>query len=157
MNKDKYNIDERPIHQQVNELVNALHEGDKIGVRGILIDIDEMNTEEGITLERNRDFVNSGLVSPQYASVEEYDVGEAPDQTEEIERRHNNHTVYTEPTVILSRAIEQVEQMGAYKVMVALVDLDDNKPKEERLYTFCDLESKKLREVIYKEMEKEFE
>lgn len=61
-----------------------------------------------------------------------------------------------EPTTILSKAIEQVEQMGNYKVMMALVDLDKgDRHKEERLYTFTDIESKKLREVIYKEMEKE--
>lgn len=66
------------------------------------------------------------------------------------------HDGYCEaPTTILSKAIEQVEQMGDHKVMVALVDLDDTNPKEERLYTFCDIESKKLRKVIYKEMEKE--
>lgn len=60
-----------------------------------------------------------------------------------------------EPTTILSKAIEQVEQMGNYKVMMALVDLNKgDKPKEERLYTFTDIKSKKLREVIYKEMEK---
>lgn len=59
------------------------------------------------------------------------------------------------PTTILSEAIEQVEQMGDYKVMAALVDLDDSKRKEDRLYTFCDIESKKLREVIYKEIENE--
>lgn len=60
------------------------------------------------------------------------------------------------PTTILSDAIEQVEQMGNFGVMVALVDRDTSKPKEERLYTFCDINSKKLREVIYKEMEGEF-
>lgn len=63
--------------------------------------------------------------------------------------------VLDQPTTILSKAIEQVEQMGNYKVLMALVDLDKTKPKEERLYTFTDVESKKLREVIYKGIEKE--
>lgn len=63
--------------------------------------------------------------------------------------------VKQEPTTILSKAIEEVEKRGDYKVMVALVDLDKSKPKEDRLYTFTDIESKKLREVIYKEIEKE--
>lgn len=64
----------------------------------------------------------------------------------------------TAPTTVLSSAIEQVEQMGDYKVMVALVDLDRTKPKpkEERLHTFCDIKSEKLRKVIYREIEKEF-
>lgn len=64
------------------------------------------------------------------------------------------------PTTILSKAIEQVEQMGDYKVMVALVDLrKDGKPlkKDERVYTFTDIKSKKLRGVIYEELEKNFE
>lgn len=61
----------------------------------------------------------------------------------------------TAPTTILSKAIEQVEQMGDYKVMMALIDLDKSKPKEERLYTFTDIESEKLREVIYKRIEDE--
>lgn len=65
--------------------------------------------------------------------------------------------ILNQPTTLLSKAIEQVEQMGDYKVMVALVDPDNSKPKEERLYTFTDIESKKLREVIYKEMERNFE
>lgn len=66
--------------------------------------------------------------------------------------------VKQEPTTILSRAIEQVERMGNYVVMVALVDLNKgDKPKEKRLYTFTDVESKKLRKVIYKEMEKNCE
>lgn len=66
------------------------------------------------------------------------------------------HDGYSDaPTTIISRAIEQVEQMGNYKVMFALVDLDKSKPKKECLYTFTDIESKALREVIYKEMEKE--
>lgn len=88
---------------------------------------------------------------------EEYEAGNSPDQTEEIKRRYGDRLVKLEsaPTTILSHAIEQVEQMGNYKVMMALVDLDDIKPKEGRLYTFCDIESKKLREVIYKEIEKE--
>lgn len=60
-----------------------------------------------------------------------------------------------EPTAVLSKAITQVRQMGNYKVMVALVDLDKSKPKEERLYKFTDIESKKLREIIYKAIEKE--
>lgn len=68
-----------------------------------------------------------------------------------------NEDIELPPTTILSKAIEQVEQMGNYKVMVALVDGDKSKPKEERLYTFTDIESKKLRGVIYKEMEKDFE
>lgn len=60
------------------------------------------------------------------------------------------------PTTILSKAVDQVRQIGNYKVMMALVDLNKgDKPKEGRLYTFTDIESKKLREVIYKEMEKE--
>lgn len=63
--------------------------------------------------------------------------------------------ILNQPTTILSKAIEQIEQMGNYKVMVGLVDLDKSKPKEDRLYTFTDIESKKLREVIYKEIEKE--
>lgn len=66
----------------------------------------------------------------------------------------------TEPTTILSKAIEEIEQIGDWKVMVAIAnskDYHDGKPKEECLYTFCDIESKKLREVIYKEMEKDFE
>lgn len=63
--------------------------------------------------------------------------------------------VLDQPTTILSKAIEQVEQMGNYKVLMALVDLDKSKPKEERLYTFTDIESEKLREVIYKRIEDE--
>lgn len=65
--------------------------------------------------------------------------------------------VLDQPTTILSKAIEQVEQTGNYKVMMALVDLDKSKPKEERLYTFTDIESEKLREVIYKKIEEDYE
>lgn len=73
-----------------------------------------------------------------------------------VEVREQWHPV--EPTTILSKAIEQVERMGNYVVMVALVDLNKgDKPKEKRLYTFTDVESKKLRKVIYKEMEKNCE
>ena len=105
------------------------------------------------------DYKDCGLIKGKIAYIKEYDVGEAPDQTEEIKRRYGDRIVKIEPqpTTILSKAIEQVEQMGNYKVMVALVDGDKSKPKEERLYTFTDIESKKLREVIYKEMEKDFE
>lgn len=156
-------------------------------------------------------------LNTQENEADEYEVGEVPDQTEEIERRYNScetakeleikfrdavgrviegnklpylditnmdnvydmlqrgyeyinyliangaykpkrrvHDGYSlAPTTILSEAIEQVEQRGDYKVMVALVDLDKSKPKEERLYTFTDIKSKKLREVICKEIEKE--
>lgn len=86
----------------------------------------------------------------------EYEVGGTPNQTEEIKRRYGDRLVRVEPgpTTVLSSAIERVEKMGNYKVMVALVDLDKSRPKEERLYTFTDIKSKKLREVIYKEMER---
>lgn len=147
MNKDKYNLDERPIHQQVNEFAGDMcRYRTEVGALGMLIDIDELNTEEGIMPEMDKYFINDGLIYRQHPNGEKHYVGGAPSQVEEIA-----------PTLILSRAIEQVEQMGNYKVMVALVDLDNTKPKEERLYTFCDIESKKLRGVIYKEMEKEFE
>lgn len=62
------------------------------------------------------------------------------------------------PTTILSKAIEQIEQMGNWKVLVAIAnakDYKDSKPKDECLYTFCDIESEKLREVIYKRIEDE--
>lgn len=110
-------------------------------------------------VEGDEEYLGGKVVGGSIAVVEEYEVGEAPDQTEEIKRRYGDRLVRIEPapTTILSSAIEQVEQMGNYKVMMALVDLDDTKPKDERLYTFCDIESKKLREVIYNEMEKEFE
>lgn len=75
-----------------------------------------------------------------------------------LEDRMLSHSHSDEPTVILSKAIEQIEQMGNYKVMMALVDAEgfkNGKPKDDCLHTFCDIESKKLREVIYKEMEKD--
>lgn len=94
-----------------------------------------------------KDYIDTGLVEGKIAYINEYDEGVIPG----FPKWHP-----TEPTTILSKAIEQAEQMGYYKVMVALVDLDKgDKPKEERLYTFTDIESKKLREVIYKEIEKE--
>lgn len=61
-----------------------------------------------------------------------------------------------EATTLMSKVINDVERMG-YKVMVALVDLEGvGKDKEDRVQTFCDIESEKLRKVIYKEIENEF-
>ncbi len=61
-----------------------------------------------------------------------------------------------EPTVVMSRAIEVIEQMGNYKVVAAIIDFENlDKPPKERLHTFCDIKGKKLREAIYKEIEDE--
>lgn len=59
-------------------------------------------------------------------------------------------------TVAMSEAIEYASKKG-YKVMIALLDCNKGTmTKEDRLHTFTDIESKKLREVIYKEIESEF-
>lgn len=59
-------------------------------------------------------------------------------------------------TVVMSRAMEYASKQGC-KVMVALLDCNKGTmTKEDRLHTFCDIESKKLREAIYKEIENEF-
>lgn len=57
-----------------------------------------------------------------------------------------------EPTTIMSKAIERIEKLGDYKVMVALVnETNDTDIKiEDRLHIFTDIRSAKLRSAIYK-------
>lgn len=119
-------------HKQWDDLTNDVKR--YFEAEALYLPMDECSDE--LKMEEGKDYVGAGFIEGKHAFVKEFDVA---------------------PTTILSNAIEQVEQMGNYKVMMALVDLDDAKPKEERLYTFCDIESKKLRNVIYSEMEKEFE
>lgn len=84
-----------------------------------------------------KDYIGGSFTTPKRAEIKELDV--------------------TEPTVIMSKAIKDIEQHGNYKVLVAIVDLEDrNKPARECLDIFCDIESKSLREVIYRENEKGF-
>lgn len=118
-----------------------------VGIKGTMIDIDEMNTQE----------------------AETYESGEAPDQSEEIKRRYgggwhlSKNIEFLAPDrnslacSILSHAIQDVENLGGFKVIAAIVDLnkDTDLPIKDRIQCYSTVESQKLREAIYKEIEKE--
>lgn len=59
---------------------------------------------------------------------------------------------------LISLHVAHLKADTDYKIMFAIVDRDafkNGKPAKECIKTFCDIESKKLREVIYKKIEKE--
>lgn len=61
-------------------------------------------------------------------------------------------------TVIMSRAIEEIQKQDDYQVMVAIVKVDEVKTFDRTtISTYCDIDSKELREEVYERFEKDAE